>query len=77
VVDLDSNNRHIIQGRTPARSPRTNTIMRPAQRQHSRRIEALKLGRSSQYLYWEAFITFIGKPHDGVLDLIFAPYRGG
>ena len=47
---------------------------RPAHREHARLVEALKLGRSSRYLYWAAFITFISEPHDEVPDLILAPY---
>src|SRR5215831_6064058 len=49
---------------------------RPAHREHARLVEALKLERSSPYLYWAAFITFISEPHDEVPDLILAPYRG-
>src|SRR5262249_12829791 len=41
----------------------------------ARFVEALKLDRSSRYLYWAAFITFISEPHDEVPDLILAPYR--
>src|SRR5262252_4826615 len=47
---------------------------RPAHREHGRLVEALKLERSSRYLYWAAFITFISEPHDEVPDLILAPY---
>src|SRR5262249_23849054 len=47
---------------------------RPAHREHARLVEALKLERSSRYLYWAAFITFISEPHDEVPDLILAPY---
>src|SRR5262249_7285396 len=50
---------------------------RPAHREQARLIEALKLERSSRYLYWAAFITFISEPHDDIPDLILAPYRGG
>src|SRR5215471_14568255 len=46
---------------------------RPAHPEQARLIEALKLERSSLYLCWEAFITFISKPHDDVPDLILAP----
>src|SRR5215471_16796506 len=49
---------------------------RRAHREQARLIEALKLKRSSLYLCWEAFITFISKSHDEVPHLIFAPYRG-
>jgi|SRR5262245_51352247 len=49
---------------------------RPAHREHARLVEALKLERSSRYLYWAAFITFISERHDEVPDLILAPYRG-
>ena len=38
---------------------------RLVRRHHARFIEATKLERSSRFLCWEAFITFIGKPHDG------------
>src|SRR5215472_11060718 len=48
---------------------------RPAHREHARLVEALKLERSSRYLYWAAFITFISEPHDEVPDLILAPYN--
>src|SRR5215831_4975018 len=47
---------------------------RPAHREQARLIEALKLERSSRYLYWAAFITFISEPHDDIPDLILAPY---
>ena len=38
-----------------------------------RLIEALKLERSSRYLCSKAFITFISKPHNDVLDLFLRP----
>jgi hypothetical protein len=49
--------------------------VRPARRCHWRRIEALKLERSSQFLSLEASITFISKPHDDVPNLLLAPYK--
>src|SRR5215831_3272583 len=48
---------------------------RPAHREHARLVEALKLERSSRYLYWAAFITFISERHDEDAPLILAPYR--
>ena len=47
---------------------------RLVRRHHARFIEATKLERSSRFLCWEAFITFISKPYDGLPDLILAPY---
>jgi hypothetical protein len=48
---------------------------RLVRRYHARLIETLKLERSSRFLCWEAFITFISKPHDDDAALILAPYR--
>jgi hypothetical protein len=48
---------------------------RPAHREQVRLIEAVKLERSSRYLFSEGFITFISKPHDDDAALILAPYR--
>ena len=48
---------------------------RLVRRYQAHSMEATKLERSSQYLCWEAFITFISKPHDNAPDLILAPHR--
>ena len=46
---------------------------RLVRRYHARLIETLKLERSSPCLCSEAFITFISKPHNDVLDLFLRP----
>ena len=58
---------------TGARIARLDNV-RPAHRQHLRRIEALKLEESLRYRCLEVSITFISGPYD-VLDQILAPYR--
>ena len=60
---------------TGARIARLDNV-RPAHRQHLRRIEALKLEESLRYRCLEVSITFISGPHD-VLDQILAPYSHG
>ena len=46
---------------------------RPARRRHLCLVGALDVKRSSQSLWSDAFITFISKPHNNVLDLFLRP----